>query len=153
MNIKIEAVKPRSHYRHYSNQECQGSIIRATAEWPMGDECVPAGMCEWNCYEFDSLLPKRKTKGRVAVVPDGLDVGSAYVDRMWGWDYAKMEKAFKLLSNSFDSPDEELLAFVREYFGVDVVSVRTVYYYNVSTGYPCERIDYIYRPEKKSKKS
>ena len=41
--------------------------------------------------------------------------------------------------------DETLIKAASHYFARDVIAVRWVYYYNVSTGYPCERIDTVFK--------
>jgi len=141
--MTITPVKPRSHYRHYSNPDCQGSLMRATALWP-GQEADVSKYDKYDrsCCFFCQEEPK---KPKEVAVPAGLEVGSAYLDRMLDWDRAKAEEAWKHLSNGFNSTDDELIAFAKEYFGVDVVAVRTVFYFNQATGYDCPRIDYLYR--------
>lgn len=115
-------VSPPSYYRHYSNPSCQGTLIRATSKW---------------------------TKK----IPPEHSLNSAYVDRMWSWDSEKWARCIKhlpktSLSSAIEQASEEaLLAMAKEYFECDVIAVRWVYYYNVSTGYDCERIDFIYKPD------
>jgi hypothetical protein len=86
---RIESVKPRAYYRNYSNPESQGTLIKQTHNWPNGE--VDYGTC---IYQFDFVQnPSRKPKQIDAKVPDGLECGSSYVDRMQDWDSAKW-KAF-----------------------------------------------------------
>lgn len=140
--MKIEAAKPPSHYCHYSNPSCQGSLMRQTPNWPQGP--LASGEERWISNVGWECPPPVEGP---AAVPDGLDFGDAYQDRMWEWDRPKMEAACKHLSRGFDSTGEELIAFAKAYFDVDVVAVRTVYYFNQATGHPCPRIDYLYKPE------
>ena len=100
-----------------------------------------------NCYDChdDSFFHREQEEPKEAAIPDGLEIDSAYLDRMCEWDRAKLDEAWKHLSKGFDSPDDELIAFAKEYFGVDAVAVRTVFYFNQATGYDCPRIDYLYR--------
>lgn len=156
--IEITPVKPPAGYRHYSNPESQGSLIRATDDWPTERyECGEyrfdgqgSRFNDWVIRAANDLEPTTKSAG--AKVPAGLSITSEYTDRMAEWDSDKFDKAWKHLSKGLESTDKELLAFVREYFGYDVVAVRTVYYYNVGNGYSCPRIDIIYREAEKSKK-
>jgi len=147
--VTINPVGPRSYCRHYSNPDCQGTLIRQTAKWPgasSSDEYevyVLSGYQSGFPYEFH-----RKPKSIPQRLPADLEAGSAYLDRMQEWDCAKYTRAMQLLSNGMDSPDDELIAFVKEYFGIEVVvAVRTVFYFNASNGYPCPRVDYIFKPK------
>lgn len=147
----INGVKPRSHYRHYSNPSCQGTLIRQTAEWPIHPRKQPEkfyGSFLDAGYFLDGSWKERidpNQESEPVPIPEGLKAGDAYIDRMWSWDRKKMERAVEHLSNGFDSSDEELIAFAKAYFDVAVVAVRTVYYYDVSSGYDCVRVDYLYR--------
>lgn len=141
----IASVKPRSSYQHYSNPECQGSLIRQTALWPR-QRVIRHGWTrsEWSGEDYPE---ENETAG--GELPIGCDAGDAYLDRMRDWDREKLKVAWAHLSWGLDSPDDELIAFAKAYFAVDVVAVRTVFYFNVATGYPCERIDYIYKRAEK----
>jgi hypothetical protein len=145
--ITIDPVKPRSDYRHYSNPDCQGSLIKATSKWPMSKSetrCGGGSIYE-NAFnrDYNAFVKfNENKKDKPITVPAGLDIFSAYLDRMEG---AKLDLAWKRLSNGLDSPDDELITFAKEYFEEDIVAVRTVYYYNLSSGYDCPRIDLIFR--------
>lgn len=148
----IEPVRPSVGYCHYSNEVSQGSLLKATAGWPREHRKALTYRHEFdmNCCQHDD----RDEAGGLATVPNSMDIDSAYVDRMWDWDRDKMQEAVKHLRGGCgmtealrSSSDEQLVAFVNAYFDVDVTAVRTVFYYNVATGYPCERIDYLYRPK------
>ncbi len=114
-----DEVKPPAGYCHYSNPSCQSTLLRASEKWT------------------------RK-------IPEGHTVSSSYVDRMYGWDSEKYERSMKLLQSDRDlntavrhATEENLLAMARCYFGPKVIAVRWVYFYNVSSGYCCQRIDTI----------
>ena len=121
MKQYIESVKPRHWYQHYSQKDSQGTLIRQTKEWPNG--CI---------------LHKVE-------VPENLQIDSAYIDRMYDWNRDKMELVTKHLSKWMDSPDDELIKFVSKYFDVECVAVRTVFYFDVSSGHPCPRVDFLYK--------
>ena len=135
----INTVGERVYPQHWDNPNSQGTLIRATELWP-------EGTVEEYAYLVDNnLMCEIKTENskiKPVYVPEGLACHSAYIDCMYGDKY---EKARRHLSKGMDSPDEELLAFAREYFELDVVAVRTVYYYNVSNGFDCPRIDILYK--------
>lgn len=82
-------------------------------------------------------------------VPPGLEYSVAYQDRMQSWDYDKYRRlADKHLDRgSFSSNPKKLIAFASEYFEKDVVAVRTVFYYNVATGYDCPTIEILYKKQ------
>lgn len=121
----ISPVKPYAGRRHYSNPHCQGTLIKQTKNWPK--------------------LTKK-----------GESVNSAYIDRMASWDREKFERFVVKLQGkkgqdcgldqlAEKATDKTLVESAKEYFGDDITAVRWVYYFNRATGYPCERIDYIYR--------
>lgn len=148
----IEPVRPSAGYCHYFNQASQGSLLKATAGWPRGRQKALTYRNQFDFYncQYDD----RDEVGGTATVPNGMDIDSAYVDRMLDWDRDKMQAAVKHLRGGCgmtealrSSSDEQLIAFVNAYFDVDATAVRTIFYYNVATGYPCERIDYLYRPK------
>lgn len=139
MTTYIENVKPRHWYQHYSQPESQGTLIKQTKNWPIPKyETI---YCHSNEY-WRGWHNKIEDKTEV---PQGLKIDSAYTDRMYSWNSEKLRECEKILSNGLDSPDDELIRFVSEYFGVECVAVRTVFYFNVSSGYPCPRIDYLYK--------
>ena len=123
-------VKPRvlPFQRNYNNHNSQGTLIRQTKNW----------------------LTAQKSPG--------VDVRSAYIDRMWSHDnekYCQMISAMggrKGQQCGIDGlvekcADDVLIRSANMFFDVNVVAVRWVYYFNVATGYPCERIDYVFVQE------
>lgn len=121
----VDEVKPKAWYRHYDNPSCQGSLIKQTQSWS-----------------------KKAKKGE--------KFSSAYIDRMEAWDRSKFSEMVQMIGGKpgqqcgIDSlvdkcSDAALLRSASHYFQKDVTAVRWVYYYNVSSGYPCERVDYIYK--------
>lgn len=120
-------IKPWTWHRSYSNPECQGSLITATSTWT------------------------GKTR-------KGESVSSAYIDRMESWDRNRFSEMVQMMggkpgqqcgidSLAERSSEETLLKAASHYFKRDVIAVRWVYFYNVSNGYPCERIDVVHRDE------
>lgn len=121
----IDEVEPKAWYRSYANPSCQGTLINQTRYWP------------------------KETK-------DGEEVSSAYIDRMEAWDRSKFSEMVQMMGGKpgqqrgIDSladrcDDETLLKAASHYFGKEVTAVRWVYYYNVSSGYSCERVDIVYK--------
>lgn len=121
----IDEVKPKAWHRSYSNPSCQGTLITKTKSWP-----------------------KKPRKSD--------DVSSAYIDRMESWDRKRFFEMVQMMGGKptqqcgIDSlaercTDETLLKAASHFFQKDVIAVRWVYYYNVSSGYPCERIDVVSR--------
>jgi hypothetical protein len=147
----ITPVKPRSGYRHYSNPACQGSLIRSTRLWlhsyEEGDVWTRSSDFNdcFDVYEARAAIARAAIKESPCPIPEGLKAASSYLDRMREWDGNKFQEACKCLSKGLDSPDDELIAFVKAYFDVDAVAVRTVYYFNQSNGYDCPRVDYLYK--------
>ncbi len=152
----IEPCKPPVGYYHYSNPACQGALMRQTANWPRAmsmrrkwyqDRTLDGLGCQvdgW--FEQDEPVYER------APVPDGLQIESTYTDRMQEWDWDKCGRDFKKLApGGFkSSSDAQLLAFCREYWPEwEVAAVRVVYYFNVSSGYDCPRVDVLYREKAK----
>ena len=127
-------------------------MIKQTHNWPTGE--VDYGTC---IYADDFARNSRqKLKQHEAKVPDGLESGSSYVDRMQEWDRDKWQAFVDRLAGDRQmclnqtvemASDEELIESAKLYFGVEVTSVRWVYYFNVATGYDCQRIDYLYKKE------
>lgn len=127
----IDKVKPTTWNRHYSNQASQGTLITQTDNWP-----------------------DRTGKGET--------VTSAYIDRMETWDRTRFFEMVQMMggkptqqcgidSLAEKSTDETLLKAASHYFQKDVNAVRWVYYYNESNGFPCERVDVVYRDESNQK--
>ena len=107
--MNIQPVKPCSYHRHYSNPDCQGSLMQQSDNWPTCDKPVP--------------------------LPEGLEYHAVYVDRMQQWDWDKFDRLAKThLTHGLDSTPDELIVFAEKYFEQDVVAVRTVYYFNDATG-------------------
>ncbi len=153
----IEPVKPRAFERHYSNPECQGTLIQQSDNWPTPKHSRKQKSAFYSDYEYRWNGQNRHFEEEEAElvsvpVPDGLKYDCAYEDRMQEWDYNKFKQCREAhLSNGsyynsgFDSDPKKLLAFVKDYFSKDAVAVRTTYYYNVATGYGCPTIEYLYK--------
>lgn len=120
----IENVAPRQPYRSYTNRHSNGSLIRQTDNWPKQ-------------------------------LPDGQAISSAYIDRMWTWNWDRYSEMIQMMGGKpsqqmgvdslvDQSTDETLLAAASHYFEKPIHAVRWVYFYNVSNGFPCERIDIIF---------
>lgn len=155
--IKIDPVKPPANsFRTYSNPSSQGTLIRHSKKWPkqklsrVGRRIVESGN--------DPFIRFNELSSEPAFVPKGLDIDSAYVDRMWSWDRNKWNELVRILGGSKGqqmglncliekASEKALIESTKYYFCHDVVAVRWVYYFNVSTGYDCQRIDFIYKPE------
>lgn len=125
-------VKPPVGYYSYANPASQGSLLRATSKWP--------------------LLSKLKS---------GQASSSSYSDRLQSWNrdlWAKAIRKFSSRKGSLtyaiqSSTEESLIAMARVLYPKwFIVAVRWVFYYNVATGYPCERLDIVYTLEKPAKK-
>lgn len=113
-------IKPPAGYLHYSNPDCQGSLMCATVKWTNKPK---------NGYKMDSAYVDRmwswdeaKWKKACAVFPK-----------------TNLNDAIR------SSSEQTLIKFAKIYFDKDIIAVRWVYYYNQATGYDCQRIDYIYK--------
>lgn len=121
-------IRPRTGHRSYSNPDSQGSLITQTANW-----------------DDTRLIPS--TEGN-----------SAYIDRMQSWDRGRFHQMVAMMGGTAvqqmgvdrvveNASDETLIEAAQFYFRKPIVAVRWIYYFNVATGYPCERIDYLVKEE------
>jgi len=138
----ITPAKPQVGYYHYSNPDSQGALLTQTRNWPVSYAKDPTAVIHRHIsgltFEPEQIAVK---------VPDGLQVSDAYIDRMRDWNSAKFDAAWTqwLWKSPLNSAnDEALIGFCTAYFDKKVVAVRIVYYFNVSSGYSCERFDYLY---------
>lgn len=150
--ITITGVRPPAGYRHYTNESSQGSLIRTTRKWPQG--CCEHFQSGFYLYD-DNEYPRRhrEPEDYECQIPRDSDIGSIYVDRVWHnpeWKgfAAALDGRGKQqmgLNELFENATESsLLKAASILFGAEVSAVRVVYYYNVATGYDCQRIDAIY---------
>jgi len=112
--------KPKVDYYHYSNSNSQGALLRQTAAFPRH------------------------------VDTEYFEIFDAYTDRLAQWDYDLYRKACDDMGCRLaQATDEQLKKFCQTVFKKDYLPehVRVVYYYNVSSGYDCPRIDAIFRRE------
>ncbi len=154
MKRMIEQVKPAVWNRSYSNPGSQGTLIRSTSRWPL-----PSPMPE----SFDGLYfgttihypPVHVHRNDSCYVPDGCDISCAYLDRMEEWDRKKYRAFIETITGGHkingwvtnlleQACEDDLLKGISQYFEVQCVSARCVYYYNVATGYDCPCIEYIF---------
>lgn len=153
--MMIEPCKPPVDYYHYSNPESQGALMQQTANWPHAmsmrhtwhqDRTLDGLGCQvdgW--FQDDEPVYER------VPVPEGLQIESAYTDRMSEWDYDKCGRAFKELApGGFkNSSDKQLIAFCKVYWPEwDIVAVRVIYYFNVATGFGCPVVQVLYKEKK-----
>jgi hypothetical protein len=114
--IPIERAKPKSFYCHYSNPDCQGSLIAETGRFP-------------DYYD--------ETK---------MEYHSAYSDRLASWDYDHYRKLCdkyggdQMWHNKLAMiGTKKLKEFAKMALKLEdtPAHVRVVYYFNVSNGYGC----------------
>ncbi len=142
----IEPCKPPVRYYHYSNPTSQGALMAQTANWPRA--MLMRHKRRMSNYDPRWPLSEDEPVYERVAVPEGLQIESAYTDRMQEWDWDKCGRAFKKLApGGFkNSSDEQLLAFCREYWlEWEIVAVRVIYYFNVATGYDCPVVQVLYR--------
>ncbi|MAT51429.1 MAG: hypothetical protein CMK32_09635 [Porticoccaceae bacterium] len=146
----INPVKAPVLRRSYTNPNSQGTLITQTKNWP------GAGSRIGSCVDSYGNCVTRVV-GKPESVPEGLKLGSDYVDRMWERDKSGWDKFTETMGGltgqhmglselAISATDEMLTKAMSEYAGREVVAVRWVYFYNVSTGYDSQRIDFLYRP-------
>ena len=152
----------------YTNPESQGVIIRHTEKWPVKyDEDARLGRMlamsgiRYSCYDYDNEGRSRTQDERTlpVPVPEGLEIGSDYVDHMYfpqdkwgkfvstmaGYETGKQMGLNDLFMFCFE---DVLLKAISEFFEVEAVAARIVYYYNCSSGYDCQRIDFLHKGHK-----
>lgn len=109
-------------------------------------------------YVRDEETERQHVVSEDIELEDGLEIGTDYVDHMfWPQDrWAKFvttiagyetHKQMGLNDLFMCCSDETLLRAVSEFFEIEAVGVRVVYHYNVSSGYDCQRIDFIYKAQ------
>ena len=147
----------------YTNPDSQGVIIRHTEKWPvkydknarLGKMLTMSGINHY-CWDFEHRPDTKHERTLPVRVPEGLEVGSDYVDHMYfpqgpwkkfvstlaGYDTGKQMGLNDLFESCFE---EVLLKAISEFFDVEAVAARIVYYYNVSSGYDCQRIDFLHK--------
>ncbi len=140
----IEPCKPPCGYYSWHNPESQGCLMAQTAQWPF----VMSMRRSKNTYRNDPFGPPDEPVYERVAVPAGLNIESAYTDRMQSWDRDKCDRAFKQLAQGGfkNSNDEQLLSFAKTYWpDLDIVAVRVIYFFNVSSGYDCPVVEVLYR--------
>jgi len=159
MNQTISPCKPQCNHYSYSNESSQGALVKQTQNWPRqnfemefvefeneyGDIIITHGLSH---YPEDHKLIRREANP--IPVPKGLKLTDAYTDRMQQWDWKKYGNISKDSKCGYlfqFCSDEKLIKFCKLYFGINVVAVRVVHYFNVAYGGSCPRIDVLYKED------
>ena len=138
----------------YTNEDSQGLAIRHTSEFPYElkvSEKYHNIDLYGNCCSTDQKVLWTKD----LPVPDGLEIDSDWVDHMyWPQDRwtafvstlaQRLTHQQMMLNDLFINCNEEhLLQAVSQFFDTEVKAVRVVYYFNVASGYDCQRIDFLH---------
>ena len=151
MKITLSPVRPSVQYRSYTNPNSQGSLVTRTRTWPQPKthKLYTVVMPDWGEAEFEST-----EEPLVVNIPDDYGIGSIYIDHVYmNPEWPKFIAALngrgsqqQGICTLFErAVDETILKAVSILFEAEVTAVQVVYYYNVATGYDCERIDAIYK--------
>ena len=145
--MQIPVVKPKSHSYHYSNPDCQGSLMNQTANWPMKQPQHSKGIisgfdgsCHWHKDEDDE-----PEKQEPMDVPEGMVYDAVYEDRMQQHNYEKHQRARIKVGNWQSASNGLLIAFAKEWWERNIKAVRITYYFNVATGFDCPVIEVLYK--------
>ncbi len=153
-HVTITAVRPKVWHRSYSNQSSQGSLVTRTAKWPKPAHRARRAHYEYNVFMEREVVETEEEVDYDATIPDDCDIGSTYIDRVYlepEWEEfisalnGRGKQQMGISSLFEHAKDETILKAVSILFGAEVIAVQVVYYFNVATGYDCERIDAIYK--------